>query len=380
MKKLVIIFTLLLLAAGCDKTVVSQSDNSSPTSNTTSTIQVISNPTAIDGGTGTFYLKSKSAKIYKCASSSCGVIETFYNTQAAFTLNYKSVGDLPEWVPVNIDDSVNGKGLIDGFINKKDFTDQSPQPQKLTKTTTPVVAPALSQPLSQPTPTQQNQTAQPAQTQQPAIVCNNVSGGSLPAGWYSDGQGNCSPTSRQQQAAAVAAQQQAAQAAQQAQQQAAQQAAQAVAQAQTAMYQTQYQAVQTKIQPLKDQYNALQTTSSSQNCLSNYLGDAGIQCLLNASQAADVGEYENAILADFFTPVTTTSIAYENKLDNLFQQIFQIKMDYAQQIANISGSAGDMSRMTGEEQNATAAANAKITAINQQIQTVRLDYQYGITP
>lgn len=141
-------------------------------------------------------------------------------------------------------------------------------------------------------------------------------------------------------------------------------------------YNAQYQAVQEKIKPLQDQFNALQAICPS---LSQAGGEEGIKCLLAASQAGDVGEYINAIQNDFLTPVTDLSITYENKLDNLHQQIFQVKMDYHQQVANINSSPGDMTLANGEQQIALTAANAKINALSQQIQFTLQDYQNALT-
>lgn len=154
-------------------------------------------------------------------------------------------------------------------------------------------------------------------------------------------------------------------------QQADQQAANNQAQAR---YQTQYQSVQAKISPLQAQYDALKAIFLSQECSGFAGGEQGIKCLLASSQAGDVSEYENAIQNDFITPVTDKSTAYENQLDNLFQQIFQVKMDYHQQIANIDRSPIGLSAQNGEKQNALIAANAKINALNSQIQTLRLGY------
>ena len=161
-----------------------------------------------------------------------------------------------------------------------------------------------------------------------------------------------------------------------------QQQAQATASQAQARYQAQYQAVQGKIKPLQDQYNALDAIFSSQACsgLSGAEGEQGTKCLLASQQAGDVAGYESAIQGDFLTPVTDMSIIYENKLDALQQQIFQVKMDYHQQIANIADSGTNMSQAQGEERNALAAANIKIDALNQQIQQVRLAYQNGIAP
>jgi len=195
MKKLVIIFALLLLAAGCDKIVVSQSGNSSLTQTPTSTLQVITIPDN------------------SVIAASTTPIATSIST-------------------------------VKPRVVKKISPQQEAQSPAIVEN--PVVTPS----------------PQPTQTQQPAVVCNNVSGGSLPAGWYSDGQGNCSATSPQQQAATIAAQQQATQ---QAQQQANQQAAQAAAaQAQqqktnqinalTSQYNTQLNALNQQIIDIKNQY------------------------------------------------------------------------------------------------------------------------------
>jgi hypothetical protein len=201
------------------------------------------------------------------------------------------------------------------------------------------------------------------------------------------GSAYCQP-SRQQQQAQYQQQQTQDTAAQQQQQltefqqaQAAQQArlqGQAAEQAQI-NYQAQYQVVQAKIRPLQDQYNVLEAIFLGQGCsgLSGAMGEAGIKCLLAANQAGDVSEYENAIRNNFITPVTNLSIVYENKLDDLFQQIFQVKMDYHQQLSNIHGRGSTVTQAQAEEQYALAAANAKINALNQQIQQVRFSYQNG---
>ncbi|MCL4403912.1 hypothetical protein M1432_00995 [Patescibacteria group bacterium] len=157
--------------------------------------------------------------------------------------------------------------------------------------------------------------------------------------------------------------------------------AQAAAEAQM-RYQTQYQAVQEKIQPLQSQLSGLQS-QTNQMCSGNgsFEGSTGVECTYLANQETYVGQYENAILADFITPVTNTSISYENELDNLYQQIFQVKMNYAKQIYGINSRGGiSMQEAIGEEQNAATAANTQITAIDQQIQTVLLEYKQGITP
>lgn len=140
-------------------------------------------------------------------------------------------------------------------------------------------------------------------------------------------------------------------------------------------YQTQYQTIQVKIKPLQDQASSLQAICPN---LTQALGEEGIKCTLAASQAADVYGYINAIMKDFLTPVTDTSIIYENKLDDLQQQIFKIKMDYEQQVANINGSGISLTSANGQIQNATTAANTKINALNQQIQTNLTAYQNGI--
>jgi IPT/TIG domain len=149
------------------------------------------------------------------------------------------------------------------------------------------------------------------------------------------------------------------------------------AQIESQNYQAQYQVVQAKLQPLQVQFNALQAIFSNNDCSESEVGTKEVDCLLAASQEGDVGEYESAIQTDFITPVTTASVAYENTLDNLYQQIFQIRMAYHQQVAGISNSPIGLSEEQGEEQNALTVANAKITAIDQQIQIARLDYQNG---
>ena len=134
-------------------------------------------------------------------------------------------------------------------------------------------------------------------------------------------------------------------------------------------------AVQAKLAPLQAQLTTLQTTTISQECSGEdgAFGTQGEECLLASSQAADVSEYENAILSDFVTPVTNTSIVCENKEDNIFDQIFQVKMNYAQAYEDASSTAGFVSEMQGEQQQLIDAANAQITALNEQLQTVRFE-------
>ncbi len=321
MKKVVIIFSLLLFAAGCDKTAVSQPNSSALTANSSSTMQVITSPD----------------------------LANFLPASIASTTPIPTT-TTPSNVKVNVG-----------------------QTKAQQVTPSPVIA--QNPVIAQPTPTQ---------IQQPAIVCNNISGGKLPAGWYSDGQGNCSPTSPAQQASNLAAEQQAAQAAQEAQQaaqqQASQQAAQSAAQAETAMYQTQYQAVQAEIQPLQAQASSINaylvnTCSGS----SAAFGAEGEECALYSNQGLYVSQYEDAILADFIKPVTTLSITCENNMDNLNEQIFQIKMNYAQQAYDSDGAHG-AAMNEAIQQALLTAANSQITAINQQIQSVQLECENGITP
>jgi len=137
-------------------------------------------------------------------------------------------------------------------------------------------------------------------------------------------------------------------------------------------YNTQYQAVQAKIQSIKNQYSEIST------CLSRATGEQGSKCLLENQQFGAVTEYEKAILDDFLTPVSDMSILYENKLDDLQQQIFQTKMDYYQQVYNIEQSGGSVGVANGRINNATNAANTKIDAINQQIQFTLQDYQLAL--
>ncbi|MEI7810430.1 MAG: peptidoglycan-binding protein [bacterium] len=148
----------------------------------------------------------------------------------------------------------------------------------------------------------------------------------------------------------------------------------------TQRYQTQYQIVQAKIKPLQDQYNSLSAVFLSQECMGLAGGETATKCTLNANQGADVSEYENAIQSDLFTPVTDNSIIYENKLDDLHQQIFQAKMDYHQNIADLSGSGIDMSVYNGRLNNLTTAVNAKIDSLNQQIQFIFSEYKMNVTP
>lgn len=143
-------------------------------------------------------------------------------------------------------------------------------------------------------------------------------------------------------------------------------------------YNSQYQVVQAKIYPLQSQYNSLWAIASSQACSGFSQGQQQIQCTLAASQAADVSEYIAAILKDFLTPVSDLSVSYESQLDDLNGQIFQIKMDYHQQVANISSAPIALEFKQGQIQKATDEANAKIQAIQLQEQQFTLDYQVAL--
>ena len=140
-------------------------------------------------------------------------------------------------------------------------------------------------------------------------------------------------------------------------------------------YQAQYQAVQDKIKPSQEQIDYLNKKSSA--CSGAEGGIQGAACLLAAQQAGDAAEYVGAILKDFLTPVTDTSIIYENKLDDLHNQIYWIKINYHQDVANITGV--DMASYTGRSQNLLNTANAKIDAINQQILATQQEYQNTLT-
>jgi len=146
-------------------------------------------------------------------------------------------------------------------------------------------------------------------------------------------------------------------------------------------YDAQYQAVQAKIQPLEAQYNTLEQQSSSQGCALYTAGIAGRNCELIFQQQSAISQYETAIQKDSITPVTDTSITYENKLDDLNQQIFQIKMNYYQDLNDLivnNGGQAAQSVIDARSNQLTANANTKITAINQKLQETLSEYQNAI--
>jgi hypothetical protein len=141
-------------------------------------------------------------------------------------------------------------------------------------------------------------------------------------------------------------------------------------------YNTQYVAVQAKIYPLNDQLKEVKASCPNSNL--GATGEQGIICMKSFGQAAAIAEYISAIQNDLLTPVTDTSVVYENKLDDLHNQVFQVKIAYHQQIASISGNGGFEAQVEAEGQNALVAANAKIDALNQQIQATFQEYKLAV--
>ena len=145
-----------------------------------------------------------------------------------------------------------------------------------------------------------------------------------------------------------------------------------------ARYQTQLQAVQAIIQPLKSQEDTLQAEYSGGNCLNFQQGAAQVKCTLLANQSDDIAQYENAILGDLLTPVTDLSIEYENKIDDIDSQIFQLKMTYHQQVAAIWTSGIALQAGEGQIQILTNTNNAKITTLNDQRNLLLQQFKLGI--
>ena len=145
-------------------------------------------------------------------------------------------------------------------------------------------------------------------------------------------------------------------------------------------YQNQYNKVQTKMDDLQEQYDKLMEQSLGTSCAGQYQGLTGANCLAYSQQAGAVMEYKSAIFSNFITPVTDTTIEYENKLDDLNQKVFQLKMDYYKSVANMAGSPMTTNTYNGRVAQLLTASNAKIDALNQEIQFTWSNYKMGINP
>lgn len=208
-------------------------------------------------------------------------------------------------------------------------------------------------------------TSAPTATPKLYDACDNIEGiqSVVPSGMYPDGNWKCLPLRQATPTPQVVIQQQP--------------NPQVEAQAR---YDAQYQIVQAKVRSLQSQLDELLAVSSSPTCSQFTQGATQQDCLRAAQQAAAISSYQASLLATFraLTPVTDISVAYENQIDGLQQQIFQIKMSYYEQVSLIRGV--DLQFAQGEQQNLLAAANAKIASLQQQIQTAFLRYQSGMTP
>ncbi len=132
------------------------------------------------GNTRRFYVKS-TANVRKCASLSCDIIVTSYKGSYTNGLPYKSYDDLPEWVEVSMDDSVNGGGIVRGFINKINLTDQVTT-SDISQSTTNNSNPSQPQ-TSQTNPSPTTPLPPPPTTPTPNTTsCNGISYSACPAG------------------------------------------------------------------------------------------------------------------------------------------------------------------------------------------------------
>ncbi len=258
MKKVFIIFAFLLLAAGCDKTVYSQPAEVQQSASSSSPLNIITNPTTDILTSSTTPQTKPSVK--KSSSS---------NNNASLTAS-------------------------------------------------PPALPAQQLLQFSPTPT-------PTPTQPVIDVCNNIGGAqpNVPTGYIGDGQGNCysatdnnSPIAQKQaaalqaqQAAAEAAQQKATLADQQAQQQAALEAQQEKTNqinALTSQYNTQFNALTQQILNIKKQYyidSAAQTNQDIAMGTPTGLGGAHQQNLLDKAngQIAQIQLQEQQLYLNYQT-------------------------------------------------------------------------------
>ncbi len=135
-------------------------------------------------------------------------------------------------------------------------------------------------------------------------------------------------------------------------------------------YQQQLQIVENKIkalQPAFDQYMSV--------CPKPVVGGSeAIVCQAAFGKATAVGEYQNAIMNNFLTPVSDISIDYENKLDAISEQIYELKINYHQQVSSVSGGGVPIGNVNGRINQLTEQVNSQITALNQQWQFLLTDY------
>lgn len=215
-------------------------------------------------------------------------------------------------------------------------------------------------------PTNQSQVTSPPP--QNSTLCNGTQYSSCTSGDFvcpANGTAFCQPSAQQ-----IQQQNQIQAAAYQAQQDAANRAQQEVVNQAQIRYQNQLQVVQVKVNALKPIYDRHMNACPNLSVV----GSAAVVCESNAGQAQAVAEYQNAIMDNFLTPVTELSLEYENRLDDLSKQIYETKMNYWQQYVGYS-TRGTTAIAQGRVQKLTTTANAQITALNQQKETLLMEYR-----